>query len=176
MSKEDDRKKYADELLNAMHEYHGSMFRTEIDNEILNDVFEMAGTKRIYTSNYARSGRNSHAVSISASAPDYYAGEHISSLVPTWHMIREYKSGRMSKEEYSQLYIALMKARNGTAEEIYNSIPHKTIMLCYEKPGDFCHRRVLADWIEDEIDVKIPEWISDDEIKKEAVVDSFLEF
>lgn len=165
-----------EKVLDAITDYHASQICTDIDNDVLSDVFKQAGTKRIYTSNYARSGRNSHAVSISASAPDYYAGEHISSLVPTWHMIREYKSGRMDKEEYSQLYIALMKARNGTAEKIYSTIPHETIMLCYEKPGDFCHRRVLADWIEDELGVKIPEWISEDEVKKEAIVDSLLNF
>ena len=21
------------------------------------------------------------------------------------------------------------------------------VMLCYEKPGDFCHRHLIADWI-----------------------------
>jgi len=28
------------------------------------------------------------------------------------------------------------------------------ILCCYEKPGEFCHRHVLANWLADKIEVK----------------------
>ena len=93
-----------------------------------------------------------------------------------WDIIRAYKSGKMDENEYSRLYIDLMIERHQNARAVYNSIPHGTIMLCYERKGEFCHRRVLAEWIEQEIGVQIPEWTSDEEIEKEAIVDSLLEF
>jgi uncharacterized protein YeaO (DUF488 family) len=165
-----------DKLMDAVHDYHGATICTEIDNEILNDLFEEAGAKRIYTSNYSRCSNHPNAVSISASSPDYFTGKHIASLAPTWNMIKLYKIGMLSEKEYTRQYIELLEERHENPQAVYNSIPHRTIMLCYEKPGDFCHRRVLARWIEDALGVKIPEWTSDDEIKKEAVVDSLLEF
>ena len=31
-------------------------------------------------------------------------------------------------------------------------------LLCYEKPGDFCHRRLLADWMLETTGLEIPEF------------------
>ena len=31
------------------------------------------------------------------------------------------------------------------------------ILLCYEGPGEECHRRLVAEWLEQALDVKIPE-------------------
>ena len=132
--------------------------------------------KRIYTSNYDTCSSHEHAVSISASSPEYFNGKHISSLAPTWDIIRAYKSGKITEEQYSKWYIDLILERHQNAQAVYNSIPHGTIMLCYEKPGEFCHRRVLAKWIEQELGHEVPEWTSEEEIEKEAIVDSLLEF
>jgi uncharacterized protein YeaO (DUF488 family) len=33
------------------------------------------------------------------------------------------------------------------------------VMLCWERPGEFCHRRVLADWIEKNVGVEVPELV-----------------
>ena len=33
----------------------------------------------------------------------------------------------------------------------------ETVLLCWEKPGDFCHRRLVADWLEKAIGIKISE-------------------
>lgn len=31
-------------------------------------------------------------------------------------------------------------------------------LLCYEKPGDFCHRRLVAEWIERKTGIEVPEY------------------
>jgi uncharacterized protein YeaO (DUF488 family) len=31
------------------------------------------------------------------------------------------------------------------------------VLLCFEKPGQFCHRRVLAEWIEEQTGQVVPE-------------------
>ncbi|PJZ28737.1 DUF488 domain-containing protein [Leptospira kmetyi] len=31
-------------------------------------------------------------------------------------------------------------------------------LLCYEKPGDFCHRRLVAEWIERKTGIEVPEF------------------
>jgi len=35
--------------------------------------------------------------------------------------------------------------------------PHEPILLCWEKPGEFCHRRIVATWFEEHLGVKVPE-------------------
>lgn len=45
-------------------------------------------------------------------------------------------------------------------------------LLCYEKPGDFCHRHLFADWWKEQTGEVIPEFgVEDlcDEIEKENV-------
>jgi uncharacterized protein YeaO (DUF488 family) len=103
-------------------------------------------------------------------------GLHCPILAPTWNIIKQYKLKKIDEEEYSTLYINILKARELTPEGIYDALPDQTVLLCYEKPGDFCHRRVLANWIEQSIDVKIPEWKSEKEVNKLVVVDSLLNF
>lgn len=31
------------------------------------------------------------------------------------------------------------------------------VLLCYEKPGQFCHRRLVAEWFEQELGLVVPE-------------------
>ena len=31
------------------------------------------------------------------------------------------------------------------------------VLLCFEAPGEFCHRRILADWLEERTGVMVPE-------------------
>lgn len=133
-------------------------------------------TKQIYTSNYARCGNHKHAISISASSPSYYEGARRLDLAPSWKILNDYKNQTIDDIEYTKQYLALLRQRYLTPKEIYASLPHRTILLCYEKAGDFCHRRVLALWLEKHLDVKIPEWESEQEVQKSAIVDSLIDF
>lgn len=166
-----------EETEDAIADYHAAQLCTNIDNDVLYDLFEIAGEKRIYTSYYARSSGHERAVSISASAPTYFKGNHIKTLAPTWEILDAYKAGKIDENEYAKRYISLLEdERKLTPLSVYNAIPNGTILLCYEKAGDFCHRRVLAEWVEKSLGVIIPEWESEDERKKLAHVESLLEF
>jgi hypothetical protein len=46
------------------------------------------------------------------------------------------------------------------------TFPHEPVLLCWEKnpvcdPDDWCHRRIVADWFEQELGVKVPEMTID---------------
>ena len=132
--------------------------------------------KRIYTSYYARSYDHPNAIGISASVPKHFTGPHMTVLAPSWELLDKYKKGEMTKNQYAEEYVALLEGRKLTPQIVYDSIPNAAILLCYEKPGDFCHRRVLAEWLENDLNVTIKEWLSDEEQKKEALVDDLLKF
>jgi uncharacterized protein (DUF488 family) len=58
-------------------------------------------------------------------------------------------------------------------------LPDGALLLCYESPGEFCHRRLLADWIERHTEFVITEWKNEKELEEEnqnKVVDSILDF
>ncbi len=37
--------------------------------------------------------------------------------------------------------------------------PYEPLLLCYEKPGEFCHRRLVANWFEQHLGVTVDELV-----------------
>lgn len=137
--------------------------------------------KTIYTSNYARNSNNPKAIGISLAVPEWYEGVTMRKLAPMKAMINTFKRKKDAymERQYSQRYISLLRSRSINAHNLLEEIPDGSILLCYESPGEFCHRRVLADWIEHHTGVHIQEWKNEEELEKEVqnkVVDSIIEF
>lgn len=134
--------------------------------------------KTIFTSNYARNGSNPNAYGISASVPKWYTGARLRWLAPSWDIIFAVQKGHISDEEYGDRYLKEL-TKKYTAEMVIAGIPDGAILLCYESPGDFCHRRVLAEWVEKETGIVIPEVKDKKTIEYERqlqFVESMLEF
>ncbi len=137
--------------------------------------------KKIYTSNYARHGNNPLAIGISLTVPDWYEGERLAYLAPKSDMVGKIKKGEenYNQRKYTREYLDLLKVRNVNAKRLIDSLPDGTLLLCYESPNDFCHRHILADWVERLSGFIITEWKNKDELEKESqnkVVDSILDF
>lgn len=49
-------------------------------------------------------------------------------------------------------------------EEIYNDLKNK-VVLCYEKPEDFCHRHLVAEWLNKHLNVNVQEKLDFEEFK-----------
>lgn len=111
----------------------------------------------IFTSNYARHGQDPNAVAISAITPSWYTGKVYSPLAPSWEIIKAIKSGKITNDEYTILYLKLLKERQLTAEKVLNDLGENAILLCYESPGTFCHRRIVANWIQEQTGFEVPE-------------------
>lgn len=137
--------------------------------------------KKIYTSNYARHGNNPLAIAISLTVPDWYEGKQLEYLAPKSDMVGKIRKGsaNYNQRKYTREYLDILNARNVNAEQLINSLPDGTLLLCYESPGDFCHRRILADWIERKTGFIVAEWKNEKELEQEnqnKVVDSILDF
>jgi uncharacterized protein YeaO (DUF488 family) len=160
----------------AIYDLLGSRVATDIDNDSLTEIIGDAGGKVIFTSNYARNGNHPNAMAISASVPKWFDKPQLKSLAPTWDMINAFKAGELTEEEYSSLYVELLETRELDPKEVFESLPNGAILLCYEKPNEFCHRRVLAKWLEEANKQPILEWVSEQEAEKERIVDDLLQF
>ena len=95
----------------------------------------------IYTSYYAKARyiKDAVLVQISNSAPmqtDYT----IRPAIPAWSLVAAHKTKRITNEQYTERYIA------------------DIILLCYEKPGNFCHRHILAKKLNEDYGLNIKEW------------------
>ena len=133
----------------------------------------------IYTSNYARKGSDPNAVGISVGLPKWFKGRSLGILAPTWDMVNGSHAGAITHDEYTEQYIALLESRKINLEKLLNGLPDPTYLLCYEPPGDFCHRRLFAEWAELKCGWVIPEWKNPKEMeiqRQSEVVDDLFDF
>lgn len=114
-------------------------------------------TKQFFTSFYAKSAGIRHAVRISVKAPDYFEGFTYPPLYPSFDIVMGTKKGLITFDEYKSNYFNLLTARGVTPEQVYNDLPDGAVLLCYEPDPTFCHRRLVAEWLEDSLRIHIPE-------------------
>jgi len=102
------------------------------------------------TSNYALCGRNQNAVGISQGIPKWFTGRIYKKLAPSWNMIK------LPDAQYTVAYNEILSKLD--AQQVYEELGESAILLCYEKPGDFCHRQLVAEWFKTELGILVPEY------------------
>lgn len=116
----------------------------------------------IYTGNY-RNCLQGNLVSISGDRGKeaFYNGRCFPSLAPKlsfwkiWHN----QIGKISEEENNRFYIEQyyeQVLKKLDAAEVYSALD-ECILLCYEESFDFCHRHIVAFWLEQELQIEVPE-------------------
>lgn len=94
-------------------------------------------------------------VSICAKTPSWFEGLEYKKLAPTYDILMEYKktgdSDTFTKRYKEEVLYKLNRME--VLRELYEltnpyRVGHRNIVLvCYEKPTDFCHRHIVAEWL-----------------------------
>ncbi len=71
---------------------------------------------------------------------------HLLALAPTRALLREYRDGSLSWDEYSREYLNLLETRP-EAERALTSLVEGDCLLCSEAVADYCHRRLLVGYL-----------------------------
>jgi uncharacterized protein YeaO (DUF488 family) len=69
-------------------------------------------------------------------------------FAPTWELVKDYKGGKISENQYTEEYMELMRSRYKNNKDIFQQVIQlamvKNIALaCYCPPESFCHRHLL---------------------------------
>ncbi|MDD2300732.1 MAG: hypothetical protein PHU69_13980 [Fermentimonas sp.] len=117
----------------------------------------------IYTSYYGniRKLRNNSIipVGISLGIPKWFRGNNLRYLAPTYKILQ-----LETQEEYIPAYIKLLESMDMERFRFDLTVISESeggndiALLCYEKPGDFCHRRIFADWMKEKTGYDIKEY------------------
>ena len=96
-------------------------------------------------------------IAISLKVPQKYRRRY-SLLAPTPELLKAYKSGSPEcqpiERYYTHEFFDQLFELNARAVwyELHRLVDgHEPILLCYEPPGEFCHRRLVAKWFEHEL-------------------------
>ena len=103
------------------------------------------------TSNFKISGNNPNAVAISRGIPVWYKGKRLIELAPSRALMSV-----KDDQEYNRRYQSEVLAGLDSLE-ILAELDENAILLCWENPGEPCHRRLVAEWLEREWGIEVPE-------------------
>lgn len=102
-------------------------------------------------------------ISISRISPKWYHGYTAIEISPSAELLYEYKHNSVNIEQYTTEYLCELDKR---VVNVYLSQWEKlvekhnvkgVVLLCYEKPTDFCHRHLLANFLNQEYDMNVTE-------------------
>lgn len=109
----------------------------------------------IYTGYYAQLKKYIAAgltpVSIAGKAPAFYNGIEYKKLAPKYDFFSAWKRGEIDNFEYTTRFNKEVLGNlnpHAIIEELTSLAGENIVLLCYEKQGDFCHRHIVADWLE----------------------------
>lgn len=108
-------------------------------------------------------------ISICGKAPIWYTGLQYKKLAPKYEFFMEWKRNKDNNYYIEHFAEEVLKPLNKLTvlEEITNMANPKMftkipniVLVCYEKPTDFCHRHLVANWLSSD-KFKVKEWKSD---------------
>ena len=108
----------------------------------------------IFTSNFKIAERLPQAVAISLGVPRGWRGRRYKALAPPRDLIKI-----MEPAKFIPLYKAKVLDKLIPMEVILDLGGDNFIMVCWEPPGGFCHRRVVAAWLRKHTGVLIEEFM-----------------
>lgn len=116
----------------------------------------------IYTSYFANIKNlpeNIIPISICGKSPEGYKGLEFKSLAPKYWFFKEWKENKDNDFYIENYYKEVLK--HTTVREVllgiltllksngYENNNYDICLVCYEKPEDFCHRHLVAQWFRD---------------------------
>ena len=89
-------------------------------------------------------------ISICAKPPYWYKGLQYKKLAPTYDILQNWHQER-NKEVYKRHFKNQVLHKLHVYEIIEDlkklSKGKDIALICYEKPGEFCHRKLVAEWL-----------------------------
>ena len=126
---------------------------------------------KIYTSYFAKSSRHPRAVSIARFSPRWYGkGRRYIQLAPSPQLLKSKLPPDQWREEYQTQVLDRLDPLLVALE-----LGDGAVMLCFEKPGEICHRHYVADWLRERCKIEVEEiGVSRETEKPECVQESLL--
>ena len=95
-------------------------------------------------------GNDLTPISIAKFSPNYVNYKELKLLAPTNDLLHKWRRNSISEEQYKKEFFELLssKSRIRNIEEVLIKLDSKGlyVLLCYEKPGEFCHRHLLPEF------------------------------
>lgn len=102
------------------------------------------------------------AISIAIGKPRYIKLEkEIKELAPTWGLLQDFRNNKINEAQYIERFNKQLSRLDPA--DIYERIKilagdNEAVIMCHCNKQSFCHRHLVAEWLEKELDIKIEEY------------------
>lgn len=89
-------------------------------------------------------------IAICGKSPSWYEGYEYKKLAPKYEFFVKWRESKDNDYYISQYTTQVLDKLNvqEVIQELYQRTGAKDVVLiCYEKPNDFCHRHLVSDWL-----------------------------
>jgi len=107
----------------------------------------------MFTSYFAKY-KAKNGISIAIKSPNWFDGNTYPLLFPHWNFLKQYFKDKNESDYIFAYNKEILSKLN--PEEVYANL-NGMVLLCWEKSGKFCHRRIVAEWIETSLGIEVPE-------------------
>lgn len=113
----------------------------------------------IYTSYFGNLKNVKNPISIAGKSPYYYKGFEFKILAPKYFWWKRWHDEKLSNEWYIKQYIKTVLRPldpNKIIQGLFDLYPgeQEVTLLCYELPGQFCHRNIIKYWLQSIVNIK----------------------
>ena len=107
----------------------------------------------IFTSNFKIAGHLPQAVAISRGLPRGWRGRVYRPLAPSWALVKI-----SEPQQFIRLYRTQVLDRLDARQVLRDLGGDDVVLLCWEPPGEFCHRQVVAAWLKAQMGIAVEEF------------------
>ncbi|MCL6477087.1 MAG: hypothetical protein K6T65_01600 [Peptococcaceae bacterium] len=92
---------------------------------------------KVFTAQYGYRGKDRLDITVKSGDKTF---------APTWDIVMAYKAGKITQEEYTAMYYALMRQSYRKNRQRWEEVlsMDRVVLVCFCRAGDFCHRLLLA--------------------------------
>ena len=104
-----------------------------------------------YFSNLRNLPKSITPISIAGKSPDWFDGIEFKKLAPKYQFFKIWKETKNNNYYIKCFRDQVLKDLNidDVVEELSMISNGKFALVCYEKPNEFCHRHLVAEWLQE---------------------------
>ena len=106
-------------------------------------------------------------VAIAGKVPEWFDGARYPLLAPKYAWWKEWHDNKLSNQQFIEKYYeTVLNTLNPTVVlEDLQRFGKDIVLLCYETPEKFCHRHLVAEWLNKNLNLNVYEYVSEEELE-----------
>ena len=124
---------------------------------------------KIYTSYFSNARKlaenDIEPIGIALFPPKWFLGTTLRQVAPTYSILKSSETEDIYIERYRREVLGRLDVNRLLKDIELYSKGKDVALCCFEKPDEFCHRHLLAEWLNEKFGLDIKEFVASEEVQ-----------